>query len=87
LITSQPADCATAENPGLLVEFMPKAATIGLLTNPKLPEAARAVSDAQEAARLLGRQLLVLSASASGEIDTAFSTFRQTARRRASCRR
>ncbi len=55
----------------------PKLRTIGLLTNPKLPEAARAVSDAQEGARLLGRQLLVLNASASGEIDTAFSTLRQ----------
>jgi putative tryptophan/tyrosine transport system substrate-binding protein len=62
---------------GLLVELMPKASTIGLLTNPKLPEAARAVGDAQEAARLLARQLLVLNASAPGEIDTAFSTFRQ----------
>jgi ABC-type uncharacterized transport system substrate-binding protein len=62
---------------GMLVELMPKAATIALLTNPKLPEAARAVDDAHEAARLLARQLLVLNAGAPGEIDTAFSTFRQ----------
>ena len=42
-----------------------------------LPKAARTVSDAQEAARTLGRQLLVLNASTPSEIDTAFATLRQ----------
>ena len=71
---------------GLLHELVPNAAVIALLANPKLPESARMISDAQEAARTLGRQLLVLNASTPSEIDTAFATLRQRARRRASCR-
>jgi putative ABC transport system substrate-binding protein len=62
---------------GLLHELVPNAAVIALLANPKLPESARTVSDAQEAARTLGRQLLVLHASTPGEIDAAFATLRQ----------
>ncbi|MFL5003693.1 MAG: ABC transporter substrate-binding protein, partial [Xanthobacteraceae bacterium] len=64
---------------GLLHEAVPNAAVIALMVNPKLPEAARTVSDAQEAARILGRQLLVLNASSPNEIDTAFATLRQRA--------
>src|SRR5262249_33453753 len=44
---------------GLLYELVPNAALIAVLTNPKLPESARTPVDAQEAARALGRQLLV----------------------------
>jgi putative ABC transport system substrate-binding protein len=62
---------------GLLHELVPNAAVIALLTNPKLPEAVRTLSDAQEAARTLGRQLLVLSASTPSEVDMAFATMRQ----------
>jgi ABC-type uncharacterized transport system substrate-binding protein len=62
---------------GLLHELLPNATVIALLTNPKTPEASRAISDAQEAARTLGRQLLVLNASTPSEIDTAFATLRQ----------
>ena len=47
------------------------------MTNPKFPESARALSDTEEAARTLGRQLLVLNASVPSEIDTAFATLRQ----------
>ena len=35
------------------------------------------LSDAQEAARVLGRQLLVVYAGAASEIDAAFATLRQ----------
>ena len=45
--------------------------------NPKLPESGRALGDAQEAARILGRQLFVLNASTPSEINVAFSTLRQ----------
>ena len=45
--------------------------------NPKNPESAYSPRDAQEAARMLGRQLLVLNASTPSEIDTAFATLRQ----------
>ena len=62
---------------GFLHELLPNAKGIALLTNPKLPEAARAISDAQEATRMLGWQLLVLNASAPSEIDTAFAALRQ----------
>ena len=62
---------------GLLHELVPNAAVIALLANPTLPEFARAQSDAQEAAVMLGRQLLVLNASTPSEIDTAFATMRQ----------
>jgi putative ABC transport system substrate-binding protein len=58
---------------GLLHEFMPSAAVIALLVNSKLPEAARTLSDAQEAARALGLHLLVLNASTPGEINAAFA--------------
>jgi putative ABC transport system substrate-binding protein len=58
---------------GLLHELMPSAAVIALLVNSKLPEAARTLSDAQEAARALGLHLLVLNASTPGEINAAFA--------------
>jgi putative tryptophan/tyrosine transport system substrate-binding protein len=62
---------------GLLHELVPTAALIAVLTNPKLPESARIPTDAQEAARTLGQQLLVLNASTPSEIDAAFATMRQ----------
>jgi putative ABC transport system substrate-binding protein len=61
---------------GLLNELVPNAKVIALMTNPKLPEAARAVTDAQEAARMLGRDLFVLNASTPSEINSAFATLR-----------
>ena len=62
---------------GLLHELVPSAAVIALMVNPKTPESARVLSDAEEVARMLGRQLLVLNASDPSEIDTAFATLRQ----------
>ncbi len=63
-----------AKGLGLLHELVPNAAVIGLMVNPKLPESARTQSDVQEAARTLGRQLLVLHASTSSEINAAFAS-------------
>jgi putative ABC transport system substrate-binding protein len=62
---------------GLLHELVPSAAVIALLANLKAPESARMESDVQEAARILGRQLLLLDASTPGEIDIAFAELRQ----------
>jgi putative tryptophan/tyrosine transport system substrate-binding protein len=62
---------------GLLHELLPNAALVALLANPKLPESARTVNDAHEAARMLGQQLLVLNASTPSEINAAFATLRQ----------
>jgi putative tryptophan/tyrosine transport system substrate-binding protein len=61
----------------LLHELVPGASAIGLLVNPKSAESAHVPGDAQEAARTLGRQLLVVNASAPDEIDTAIATLRQ----------
>jgi putative ABC transport system substrate-binding protein len=66
-----------AKGLGLLLELVPNAAVIGLVVNPKLPESARTQNDVQEAARTLGRQLLVLHASTANEINTAFATLAQ----------
>jgi putative ABC transport system substrate-binding protein len=62
---------------GLLHELVPNVPLIALLANPKLPESARMPRDAQEAARALGRQLLVLDASTPSDIDAAFATMRE----------
>src|SRR5262245_60672021 len=62
---------------GLLHELVPNAAVIAMFVNPKLPESARMQSEGHEAARTLGRQLLVLNASSASEIDAAFATMRE----------
>jgi ABC-type uncharacterized transport system substrate-binding protein len=67
----------SAKGLGLLHELVPDAAVIALLANPANPESARVPSDVQQAARTLGRQVLVLNASAPSEIDAAFATLRQ----------
>jgi ABC-type uncharacterized transport system substrate-binding protein len=63
--------------PGGNHEIVPNAAKIGLLVNPKSPESSSTVIDAQDAARTLGRQLLILNASTPSEIDTAFASLRR----------
>jgi putative ABC transport system substrate-binding protein len=62
-----------AKGLGLLVELVPNVTVIALMANPKLPETARMLSDAQEAAGMIGRQLLVVDAGAASEIDAAFA--------------
>jgi putative ABC transport system substrate-binding protein len=62
---------------GLLLELVPGAAVIALLANPKLRESESTVSEAQQAARILGRELLVLNASTPDEITAAFAILSQ----------
>jgi len=62
---------------GLLHELIPNTAVVALLANPNLPESGRIISDAQEATRSFGQQLLVLNASTPREINAAFATARQ----------
>jgi putative tryptophan/tyrosine transport system substrate-binding protein len=62
---------------GLLHELIPNAAVVALLANPNLPESGRMISDAQEATRSFGQELLVLNASTPREINAAFTTVRQ----------
>jgi len=62
---------------GLLLELVPKAAVIALLVNPMNPEATSQPADVQEAARTLGRQIYIVSASTAKEIDISFATLVQ----------
>ena len=59
---------------GLLHELMPNVTAAALLVNPNSPESGRQPERAQDAARVLGRQLQVVSASSESEIDAAFAT-------------
>ena len=61
----------------LLHQLIPGAKTVGLLVNPKSPEAARQPADAQEAAQKLGIELKVFNAGTDAEIDQAFAVLSQ----------
>jgi putative ABC transport system substrate-binding protein len=64
----------TAKRLGLLHELVLKAAHIAVLLNPGSPAAAEStLMDAQDAARVLGLQIIALNASTIGEIDAAFA--------------
>ena len=66
-----------AKRLGLLRELIPNATMVGVLVNPANPGAAAETKDLQEAARALGIELHVLSASTDGDLDTAFANFVQ----------
>jgi putative tryptophan/tyrosine transport system substrate-binding protein len=57
---------------GLLHELIPNATIVALLINPNNPESVRQPAELQDAARAIGLQLVVLTATTTGEIDTAF---------------
>ena len=57
----------------VLHELVPKAMTVGMLVNPDGPNAEADTREVQEAARLLGHQLLVLNARTEADIDLAFA--------------
>ena len=58
----------------LLLELVPGATAVGLLTNPDNLEAEPEIKDAREAARVLGLELQVLPAASDRDIDAAFAT-------------
>jgi putative ABC transport system substrate-binding protein len=58
----------------VLHELVPKVTTIALLLNPRNPVAERQLGEVQEAARLIGLELVVVKASTAGEIDSVFET-------------
>jgi len=62
---------------GLLLELVPKAATIAVLVNPNNVEASSQPEDVLQAARKLGRQLHIFNAGTEQEIETAFTTLVQ----------
>jgi putative tryptophan/tyrosine transport system substrate-binding protein len=64
---------AVAKRLQLMHDLMPNAATIAYLMNPNNPNAEIEMSAAQVAARALGQEMRVLSASNEGEFDAAFA--------------
>jgi putative ABC transport system substrate-binding protein len=58
----------------LLSELLPNASTIGMLVNPANPVTASELNEAQEAARVLKRDVLGLNVGDKREIDPAFAT-------------
>src|SRR5262249_36235685 len=62
---------------GLLHELLPGAASFFVLANSSNPAAAAFVKDAQVAAREIGRQVEVLAANTSSEINAAFAALAQ----------
>ena len=61
----------------LLRDVVPNATLIGVLVNPNNPNADENLQLAQEAARVIGRQIVIIKASAISEFDTAFATIVQ----------
>ena len=64
-----------AKRVGLLNEIVPGAAPIGVLLNPTYPDADVELKQAQDAARAINRQLIIVRATTDTEIDAAFATF------------
>jgi putative ABC transport system substrate-binding protein len=61
----------------LLQQLVPGAASIGVLVNPKFPDADNQVRELNEAAVSLKRQIDIARASTDGEIDTAVAVLAQ----------
>jgi putative tryptophan/tyrosine transport system substrate-binding protein len=59
---------------GLLVQFVPRAQAIGFLANPDNPASEPEWRDIQDAARLRGKQTLIVKASSAGDLEPAFAT-------------
>jgi putative tryptophan/tyrosine transport system substrate-binding protein len=58
----------------LLAELVPNARRVAALINPTLPDAENQLGEAQDAAKRLGRELIVLRPKNQIEIETAFTT-------------
>jgi len=58
----------------LLNELVPNPAVIGVLVNPANPAAETQTADVHAAARSIGRQIHVVTASSEGEFDAAFAS-------------
>ena len=59
----------------LMRVFVPAATRVAVLVNPTSPNTESTLRDVEPAARAMGRQIQVLNASTSREIDAAFATF------------
>jgi ABC-type uncharacterized transport system substrate-binding protein len=63
----------TAKHLQLLQELAPNAKAIGFLVDPNDPNLPSDTKQAQEAAQLLGHKLVIINASAEGELEPAFA--------------
>jgi putative ABC transport system substrate-binding protein len=61
----------------LLRELVPSATIIGVLINPNNPNAGARSRDVQEAARTVGQQIVIVSASSEHDLVSAFTTLVQ----------
>jgi putative tryptophan/tyrosine transport system substrate-binding protein len=59
----------------LLHEMMPQVSIIGVLINPKYPQAKAQVQEVEDAKTRLGVALIVLNASTEAEVAAAFAAF------------
>ncbi len=66
-----------AKRLGLLNEIVVRTASIGMLVNPKFPDADIQLRELQEAANAVKRQTIIVRASTESEIDTAIATAAQ----------
>ena len=66
-----------AKQLGLLHDLLPRAARIGVLTDPNMPITDSFVSDVLVAASAIGQQIEVLSASTGHDIDMIFASLAQ----------
>jgi putative ABC transport system substrate-binding protein len=61
----------------LLHAMVPQAMTLAYLTDPRVPSAAEQTNEMQAAARVLGRDIIVVEARNQPEIEAAFETIAQ----------
>jgi putative ABC transport system substrate-binding protein len=64
-----------AKRLGLLRELAPAVATVGVLVNPNYPLAALQLREIEQAARAIGKRIVVFKARADGELEAAFADF------------
>jgi putative ABC transport system substrate-binding protein len=69
------ANLLSAKNLELLHQVVPEAVPIGYLINPDNPNAETDLRNVQDAARSLGRQLIVISVRQPDDLDQAFAVF------------
>src|SRR5262249_49172196 len=62
-------------------ELVPNVGVIALLTHPRSPDAVEGFHEVQSDAKAIGQQLLLLSGTSEGGLESAFASMAQHARR------